>query len=335
VTSIGYEQHPQIEDDHHMTDNTHRNGIVAMLGGLLWVCVPAISSAGFERLTAVVAIGAILGVSFGLLELWFRYGPAHTPVSRIGSVLAGLGLAVLLVAAVASGIYAVGNIATTFVLGLLLVTGVLLAAVGSLLLAWFLHDRESITAAGPILLACGLPVDVLLNTLGARLLPVGVSIYGIAWALVGHQLWNGAGSRPSVSPDRTTGEDAGALAGGPNVVRIISASVGLVFAIVGIAGVVTDASGVPFVGRTLSLSAIHLGIGVAGIGAAIGGQRPVRRFNLGAGVLLVLVAAGWAVPPVRAALGLTLVGQVLHLPVGVILLATLAVPAGGSDVSDS
>lgn len=317
-----------------MPDNAHRNGIGSILGGLLWVCVPAISSTGFERLTAVVAIGAILGVSFGLLELWFRYEPAHTPVSRIGSVLAGLGLAVLLLAAVASGIYAVGNIATTFVLGFLIVTGVLLAAVGSLLLAWFLHDRESITAAGPVLLACGLPVDVLLNTLGARLLPIGVSIYGIAWVLVGHHLWKRAGSRPTVGPDRSTGNDAGALVRGPNVVRIIGASVGLVFAIVGITGIFTDTSGVPFVGRTLSLSAIHLGIGVAGIGAAIVGQRPVRRYNLGAGVLLLLVTAGWAIAPVRAALGLTLVGQVLHLPLGVILLATLAAPAGDEEVSN-
>lgn len=314
--------------------DTQRNAILAAAGGLLWVVVPAVSATGLPRLSALLGIGAVLGVSFGLLELWFSHADRLTAAGRVGCVLLGLGLGLLFVAAVASGMYPEGNIAATFVIGLPVIAGGLVAAVGSVFLAVSLHTQRTISSWTAILLGCGLPVDLLLNTIGAQFLPIGVSIYGIAWISLGYRL-SDSRMQPISDSKRTPDDRGGSLIRGLSPDVVVGGTVGIVFTIVGIAGLVLGAKGLPFTGRTILLSGIHLSIGVLGVGAASVGPRALRLYNLGAGLLLLGITVGWAIPSIRATLGLSLTGQLLHLPLGLLLLATHVARTHGPSPTDN
>jgi hypothetical protein len=295
-----------------------RNAVITMGGGLLWIVVPAISATGLHRLSALVGIGAVLGIAFGLVELWFSHDDVLTSAGRIGSVLLGVGLGVLFIAAVASGIYTEGNIAATFVIGVPVIAGVFTAAAGSIFLAVSLHTQSTLSLWTLLVLGFGLPIDLLLNTIGARFLPVTFSVYGAAWLALGYHLYTPQSLKLGSESQRTGSEVLSYCS--PQC--IISGIAGIVFTIVGLAGFVTGFEGVLFLGQTVLLGGIHLGIGLFGIGAAIAGSRTRHLYSLGAGFLLLGITIGWVLPPVRAALGLTLVGQVLHLPLGLSLLGT-------------
>lgn len=293
-----------------------------MGGGLVWIGVPAVSALGPQELAAVVAIGAILGLGFGLVELRFSHDGVLTSAGRIGCTLLGLGLGVLFVAAVAFGVSPERNIASTFVIGLPVIAGLLIATVGSGFLAASLHARSTLPLWVSVLLGCGLPVDLLLNTVGAQVLPVGFSIYGFAWVTLGYHLYDGDALRPVRDSQREMNDRSGTLFGDLSPDIIVGGMVGIVFTIVGIGGIVTGFEGLPFVGRTVLLSGLHLAIGIVGLGATFVGRRALRRYNPVAGLLLLGITIGWMFSPIREALELTLTGQVLHLPFGLLLLVT-------------
>jgi hypothetical protein len=224
----------------------------------------------------------------------------------------------LFVAAVAFGIYVEGNIAATFVIGVPVIAGIFIAAAGSLFLAVSLYRQSTLSPWTVLLLGGGLPIDLLLNTIGARLLPITFSVYGAAWLTLGYHLYTHRSLQPS--PDSRNDGVKVRSSFSPNT--IVGGTAGIILTIVGIAGFVTGAGGLPFIGQTVLLSGIQLGIGVFGISAVLAGNHYLRLYNLAAGLLLLAITISWAIPPVRATLGLTLVGQVLHLPFGLILLGT-------------
>lgn len=297
-----------------------------MLGGFLWMAIPLVRLSSLSLLTSIVGLGAITGLSFGLLELWFEHVDDLGAVGRVGSLVIGAGFVARFVAFVLDGIYAETGMAALFVVGVPTVVGGLLIAIGSGLLGFAFHRHGTVPNWTVLLLSLGVPIDFLLTTIGGRMLPTTISLYGIAWIATGRKLH---GARPSVvldKPSDTSQNGIGSWDEATSLNVAFGGFSGFLLAAIGIAGILDQfemiqIGAIPIVGKTLLMSSIHLTIGGIGIVTAWIGNRILRRYLFGAGISLLGIAVGWAVPPVRGALGLTLVGLVLPLSLGLLLLA--------------
>lgn len=315
-----------------------RHAASTAVGGALTTVVLALDDVapGFVGLAVVVPV--LLG--FVVLELYGRHHEQYGTAGRAGVGLTAVGLAGLLVATLLYVVLPPGLVAVAFV-AVPGVVGLVALAVGSALLAVSLHRLALLRTPGAVCLGLGVPLVPLVGAVlaatfgrGAPLGPVlpgavtgfsGVP-YGVGWMLVGYRLWTtvegveASGRRPS------TGEPS------PHVV--VAGVVGVAFALLGVAGVVSlgPLSGTPWVNRSAVLDAGHLLVGAVGL--AVVARRSAdaaRTYDRAVGLLsfaVVAVVLGGTFAGVgvlarlAASLGLHALTQtLLYLPAGVVLAA--------------
>ena len=252
---------------------TRRNAVLAAGGGLGWAAVPALDGVGADYADLAVLVPVLLG--FGVLEL--RAGAHALPDrrGRLGTLLAGGGLALLLLAAVLRATVAI-PVVGAFLVGLPAVAGLVVCWLGSVLLAVSLYERGVVD--GPLALAFGLamPASPLVDAAIAPALGFGVGLYGLAWvalaaALVRTDPDHGEGTRVGPAGGRRRALPIGpqALVAGLVAPTLLGQGV-TAFAPLG------PLSELPFVGNALALDVAHLLAGTLGVVAALPDGTPAR-----------------------------------------------------------
>ena len=159
--------------------------ISAILGGIAWAIVPTVDSSltgllDFAWIPALLLLGAVAGLPAALPTLRDANG-------RTGLGLVGGGLAFVVVGA-GVRLAALGmpppNLGVAIALGLSGL-GLVVAALGSALVGFVLVRSGSVPTPIAIGFGVSLPLDPLVNAVITPQLGLGVSIYGIAWVLLG------------------------------------------------------------------------------------------------------------------------------------------------------
>jgi len=336
-----------------MTDARRvRHAVLTMLGGLVWTVVLGVDDVAPGYVGVAVLAPALVG--FGVLEVHDRYGDRYGTTGRGGVILTALGLGALLVAVVVYAVLRTG-LALYLLVGLPLVVGAVALGVGSALLAVALRRLGVLSLPAALLLGLGVPfVPVAGAALAAAvgptgyvpLFPGGVATgfsgvpYGLGWAALGYRLLETADAPRTGRDDAMGGDVTGAsnreATGRPRSPhRPVVALVGVALTLLGAARFLPlgPLSGTPWVNQSLALDVFHLATGVAGL--AVAGTRDGRlagRYARLVGASYLLLGVGWlpllalrSADPIRrlvlGALRLNLPDALLHLPVGLVLVA--------------
>lgn len=317
--------------------NARRRAVLTVVGGALLSVVLALDDVARDLVGFAVVVPVLIG--FGVLEIYGRYDDRYGATGRAGVVLAGVGLAFLLVTALLYAASPPGLIVVVLV-GVPGITGVVALALGSVLLARSLRRLGVVSLPVAVLLGAGVPLAPLVAALLAAaaeragfsgsaagvLAGLSGAPYGAGWMLVGYRLLATAGEgRADV--DRPANAD-----GTPHLVA--AAVVGGVFVLLGAGAFLPlgPLSGTPWNGQSPVLDAGHLLVGAAGLAlAAAGDAKRARAFDRTAGLLalslvaLTLLGTFLDVRGLRwlAAARLVLNGPdlYLYLPAGVVLTA--------------
>lgn len=308
---------------------SRRNAVLAALGGLAWVVIWGLHDAVPGLLDAAVVVPVLLG--FGVLEAYCRHDDEYGTTGRAGVLLLSLGLLGSFLGALLWATLP-ENLVRIFVVAVPSVAGVVLAALGSGLLAVALYRIGLLSWPTALLFGLALPLTLVADALVAPLLGVGVALYGVAWIPVGYRLWATTGEDLDGVDRSTTG-----VIPGPQAVVA-----GLAGAFLLLVGLVAASPGGP-VGRLPvgsdhpAMVGLYLVTGVAGLAAGAGATvglvspRATRAYNVVVGgvYLLVVVAVlgGFATHATLPVVSTTLGNSLLYLPVGAVL-ATVGVAVG-------
>lgn len=157
----------------------------AAVGGASWTLVPALDptiagALDYAWLPAILLLGAIYGLPAGLPSL--RESPGRTGLGLVGGGLAFV--------AVGAGVRLwalslppprIGVVIALILAGI----GLLVAAFGSAVVGVVLFRQRSVPRLVAAAFAVTLPLDPVLTALVRPSLGVGVSLYGVAWILLG------------------------------------------------------------------------------------------------------------------------------------------------------
>lgn len=183
-----------------MTERIRLAGIAGMVGGTLWAIIPLVDGVYPLYMKTLAVVPALLILT--VYGIWTRY---RESISRVDVASLALGFGVLTVVALWNATISDGNLAATFVIGGTALFGLLLAGIGSLLLAYRLRSAGRISRWIAILFAVALPLDPLFNALVTPLIGAGLSLYGLAWFAMGFLLWQGAHPAGRVRTAQTAG----------------------------------------------------------------------------------------------------------------------------------
>lgn len=303
-------------------ESATRNLALAAVGGTLWAVVPALDGT-VPWIWSVAPVAPVL-LSFGVLECWRRYHATWGRAGRAGAALAGLGLALLTVAALLR--QALAGIVAAFVVAPTAVAGFLALWAGSTFLAVVLRRAGVLGTVGAVAFAAALPVSVPANVvfgpaalgLGPSVVPAGFGVYGLAWAGLAIRLFRASRATP---PEIASGPGDATVLDSPQ--RVVACVVALAVGALGVLGVVPLGGPFdpPFAGETATLDATHALLGVTGVLAAVVGERYARSYNRLAGVAFLALAALPFLPG-PAGVGLAFVDLVVYLPAAALTLGT-------------
>ncbi|MFC6732385.1 hypothetical protein ACFQH3_08665 [Haladaptatus sp. GCM10025707] len=105
----------------------------------------------------------------------------------IAPLISGFGL--LAIVALWYATISTGNVAATFAIGIPALIGLLFIGIGSILLAYRLRIVRGLPRWIAFLFALALPTDPLFNAVVTPVIGGGISLYGLAWIVLGVHLW--------------------------------------------------------------------------------------------------------------------------------------------------
>jgi len=158
-------------------------GIAGVLGGVLWALVPFVDEAYSAHPEILVFVPLLLLLATYGVKARFR---GDVPFTAVSPLVVGLGILTLDAVWLASTTN--GNLGSVFLIGIPALAGLVFVGIGSVLLARRLHDVEQFPKSMAVLFAVALPLDPVFNGIVTPLLGGGLSLYGLAWVLVGFEL---------------------------------------------------------------------------------------------------------------------------------------------------
>lgn len=155
-------------------------GLLAVAGGLLWAVGPLVDG-------LLTAVELLFWVPPLLLLAAARRGHERDDASLYAHRVLRFGLGALCVAGLVNALASLvqGGLVFLALIGLPAVVGVVLVAVGSAGIARDWWRTETAPRWLAVLFGVALPLDPLVNGLLAGVVPVGISLYGIAWVALG------------------------------------------------------------------------------------------------------------------------------------------------------